>query len=351
MTKGLITVVIPIYNVEKYLDRCLKSVVGQTYRQLEIILVDDGSPDRCPVMCEEWAQKDKRIRVVHKQNAGLGMARNTGIDHATGEYICFFDSDDYVVPDALEAAYSLAAQEKADVICYGFSRIDFQGRMVAQFIPKTEKTVYSGSEVQSLFLPELVAPNPKTGQATNLHMSAWACLYSLERIHAANWRFSSERDIISEDVYSHLRFYMHVTKAAVLSRALYCYCENDTSLTQTYRPDRYKKIKHFYEESIKVCQECGYSTDVYHRVSLPFLAFTISALKQEMRAPASKMQRHQTVISILKDPLFDRIILENRSDQMGLSKSLFFFAARLRLYWICIFLLKLQLYADERGKN
>ena len=98
MVSGLVTVVIPVYNVEAYLDRCVQSVVNQTYKNLEIILIDDGSPDNCPAMCDAWAQKDKRIKVVHKENAGLGYARNTGIEHATGEYICFFDSDDYVAP-------------------------------------------------------------------------------------------------------------------------------------------------------------------------------------------------------------------------------------------------------------
>ena len=84
MYKGLVSVVIPIYNVERYLDCCITSVVQQTYRNLEILLIDDGSPDKCPAMCDAWAARDSRIRVIHKQNAGLGMARNTGIEHATG---------------------------------------------------------------------------------------------------------------------------------------------------------------------------------------------------------------------------------------------------------------------------
>ena len=87
----LVSVVIPIYNVEKYLDRCVSSVVNQTYRNLEIILVDDGSPDNCPAMCDAWAERDSRIRVIHKKNNGQGMARNSGMDIATGKYIFFFD--------------------------------------------------------------------------------------------------------------------------------------------------------------------------------------------------------------------------------------------------------------------
>ena len=96
MDRPAISVVVPVYKVEDYLDRCVASIVSQTYDRLQIILVDDGSPDGCGAMCDAWAEKDSRIKVVHKVNAGLGMARNTGMENATGKYIFFFDSDDYV---------------------------------------------------------------------------------------------------------------------------------------------------------------------------------------------------------------------------------------------------------------
>ena len=92
----LISVIVPVYRVEKYLDRCLQSIAGQTYRNLEIILVDDGSPDSSGAICDAWAAKDSRIRVIHKKNAGAGAARNTGLDVATGEIISMIDSDDYL---------------------------------------------------------------------------------------------------------------------------------------------------------------------------------------------------------------------------------------------------------------
>lgn len=124
---GLLSVVVPVYKVEPYLDRCVESIVNQTYSNLEIILVDDGSPDRCPQMCDEWAKRDGRIKVVHKQNAGLGMARNTGIENAAGEYICFFDSDDYVALDTIEKAYRLAAAEKSDIVLFGYYNVNQDG--------------------------------------------------------------------------------------------------------------------------------------------------------------------------------------------------------------------------------
>ncbi len=92
----LISVIVPVYNVEKYLDRCVESIVNQTYKKLEIILIDDGSPDNCPKMCDDWAKKDSRIKVIHKENGGVSSARNCGLDEAKGEYISFVDSDDVI---------------------------------------------------------------------------------------------------------------------------------------------------------------------------------------------------------------------------------------------------------------
>ena len=106
-SQDLISVIIPIYNVEQYLDRCIDSVKKQTYTNLEIILVDDGSPDNCGKMCDEYAEDDKRIKVIHKENGGLSDARNAGIEIATGEYITFIDSDDYVSLDYVEYMYKL----------------------------------------------------------------------------------------------------------------------------------------------------------------------------------------------------------------------------------------------------
>jgi len=164
MQKGLVTVVLPVYNVEKYLDRCLESVVNQTYRDLEIILVDDGSPDNSPALCEAWAAKDSRIKVIHKKNAGLGMARNTGIENANGEYICFFDSDDYIALDTVESCYIAAQKEDADIVCFGLHNVDDCGTVITNLAPNTEKCIYENDEIMTVFLPEMIAADPDNGR-------------------------------------------------------------------------------------------------------------------------------------------------------------------------------------------
>lgn len=111
-----ISIIVPIYNVENYLDKCIKSIVNQSFKNLEIILVDDGSPDNCPAICDEWAKKDNRIKVIHKENGGLSDARNAGLAVATGEYIAFVDSDDYIEADMYKKLLSVALNNKCDIV-------------------------------------------------------------------------------------------------------------------------------------------------------------------------------------------------------------------------------------------
>ena len=113
---SLISVIVPIYNVEKYLDRCVESIINQTYKNLEIILVDDGSPDNCTQMCDDYAKKDSRIRVVHKENGGLSDARNAGMEVATGEYVSFIDSDDYISLDFYETLFQTMIDNDSDIV-------------------------------------------------------------------------------------------------------------------------------------------------------------------------------------------------------------------------------------------
>ena len=126
--KALISIIIPVYKVEKYLEKCIQSVINQTYENLQIILVDDGSPDNCGKICDEYAKKDHRIEVIHKSNGGLSDARNKGLEIAKGEYIGFVDSDDYIEADMYEVLYNLLKQYNADVSICNFYTVS-QGKI------------------------------------------------------------------------------------------------------------------------------------------------------------------------------------------------------------------------------
>jgi glycosyltransferase involved in cell wall biosynthesis len=137
----LISVIVPIYKVEAYLDKCVQSIVNQTYHNLEIILVDDGSPDNCPTMCDAWAQKDRRIKVVHKKNGGLSDARNAGLAMATGQMVSFIDSDDWIDPEFLQTLYDALQQNNAQIAECAIRLVDEEGHVLSHRGPGKSETI------------------------------------------------------------------------------------------------------------------------------------------------------------------------------------------------------------------
>ena len=279
MQKGLVTVVIPIYNGFKYFNRCVESVVNQTYRNIEIILVDDGSKDGSSHLCDVWADKDKRIKVIHKENAGQGIARNNGIALAQGESICFIDSDDYIKSNMIESAVALMEKEKSDIVVFGLECIEKNNKTSKIIIPTPKKNRYNGEEIIKEFLPDLIGRDPYTGFTANLYMSAWVCLYSMRNIRENNWEFISEREIYSEDTYSLLNFYKNVNRVSILKEALYCYCSNDgISYSRTIKDDWYLSLKEYHRKCVRLCRELEYPEKIIERLSQLILSFMIAAM-------------------------------------------------------------------------
>lgn len=139
----MISVIIPVYNVKEFLNECVDSIINQTYTDLEIILIDDGSTDGCGEICDNYAQKDKRIRVIHQKNQGLSAARNTGLEHMQGDYLTFLDSDDYLMPSTLEHMLSLAKKHEADMVACPFWRLEEDGSL----FPLDNHKPINGTEV------------------------------------------------------------------------------------------------------------------------------------------------------------------------------------------------------------
>lgn len=132
MKQPLISIIVPVYKVEKYLEKCIESILMQTYKNIELILVDDGSPDMCPVICDKYADKDSRVVVVHKKNGGLSDARNAGLAIAQGEFISFIDSDDFVSEDFCELLLRAALKEKADMAICNYLVVDEEGNLIQE---------------------------------------------------------------------------------------------------------------------------------------------------------------------------------------------------------------------------
>lgn len=238
-----VSVIIPCYNVEKYLDRCMKSIVGQTLQEIEIILVDDKSPDGTPQSCNEWAGKDNRVKVIHKtQNEGLGYARNTGLEHATGEYVAFVDSDDFVGLDMYETLYNKAVGEKADVVysnCY-FYKSENQKHIRYDV---TEDTSFVGKKEVDDFLLDIVGPLPSFPHNVKYMMSVWHAIYKRRILEDNHICFVSERELISEDLVFDIDYLHHCNKIIYLKDAFYYYCDNGESLSRKLDKTRYNRHK------------------------------------------------------------------------------------------------------------
>ena len=244
-----VSIVIPVYNVEKYLDRCVNSVLNQTLKEIEIILVDDGSPDRCPEMCDRYSEQDSRIKVIHKINGGLGMARNSGMQIANGEFVAFVDSDDFVQKDMYEKFYESAKGNNLDVCVGGFYRVSRDGGINSCY-PALKNQLFIGKEIYTNVFLNLLGSRVDYYDDIFLNASSCFCIYSVKMLKKNNISFYSEREYISEDLIFNLEAFKYAGKVYFLNECFYTYCENLQSLTQKYRQDRYSKFK-ILDEKLK----------------------------------------------------------------------------------------------------
>ena len=210
----LISVIVPIYNVEKYLARCVDSIVNQTYKNLEIILVDDGSPDSCPQMCDDYAEKDSRIKVVHKKNGGLSDARNAGMAVATGEYISFIDSDDYVSDDFFECLLDVMNKENSDIAECSVVKF-YEDNRFDEFSDDLSVKTYDTQDAMSA----LIAENP-------FHQHVWNKLYKTELVKDIPYAVSK----LNEDEFWTYQVFGRANKVSKLNKTMYYYFQRNSSI-------------------------------------------------------------------------------------------------------------------------
>ncbi len=228
----LISVIVPVYNVEKYLDRCVESIVNQTYTNLEIILVDDGSPDNCPKMCDDWAKKDNRIKVIHKENGGVSSARNIGLDNALGKYIAFCDPDDLIHPQMYEVLYKFAKDNDAECVVCNFENFsDFNNIKVQDIILENKYECFSGKQAYEYI---------RLSDKCNMIGCVWNKLFLKSSIHIL--RFDTSLSY-GEDLCFVLTFLSTIESMIVLDDVfLYYYFIRNDSVMRTLDSKKYLKL-------------------------------------------------------------------------------------------------------------
>lgn len=220
MSEPIISVIIPVYKVEKYLHKCVSSVMSQSYKNLEIILIDDGSPDNCPKLCDDFALMDSRIKVIHKTNGGLSSARNAGLDIATGDYIAFVDSDDWVENNAYEEMLKLADKSGAEIVCCGAVKTDGEKDIEKCFCYYPTGTVCSAKDIVRDILTDKIGSQ------------VWRALYS--RKCWEKLRFPDGR--LYEDIPTTFKAYLMANKVAFIDECYYKYRMNMNGISLAKNP-------------------------------------------------------------------------------------------------------------------
>lgn len=268
-----ISVIIPIYNVECYLKKCLDSVINQTYNNLEIILIDDGSPDKCGIICDEYAKNDSRIRVIHKKNGGLSAARNDALKLVTGKWISFVDSDDYCELDLYEKILPLAVEHDADIVLYGIYRGTVTGEIPVH--PFSKEFVTENKE----FISEL-QQSALNGRYTPISTSKWCQGYPWDKLFKASLILDNRLEFstkvrANEDVIFNIHAFQFAKKIVYVDSLLYHFCFNPNSIGKKFTPDRVKVDMAVYSELFDIGKRYGLSDSYYQAVDTRIVTNTV----------------------------------------------------------------------------
>jgi glycosyltransferase involved in cell wall biosynthesis len=329
------SIVLPIYNVEPYLDRCIQSVLSQSFTDYELILVDDGSTDGCPGICDAYGEKYAFIRVIHKENGGLSSARNAGTEAAKGEYIWWVDSDDWIEPDALQVLYEASKDQNADMVKFNYFRVQS---------PKSEHKsnarpgVYMMEDVEELRNLAMCSPGKFT-------LSAWSNIYSRKFLAENKLSFVSERIICSEDYLFNLQALLLAQKIVVITDALYSYILREGSLSkkrhvvnmpQKYT-DMYHRIRAFFGEKGKLPEYEGricrfYAWHLVHGVCIinEYQATELRSVR-EIRRNVRALLRAKDVQAALRKCDRTGLSLKNRMRIRAMKHGM-----EPLFYWLCV---------------
>ena len=258
-----VSVIVPVYQVEAYLPRCLDSILAQTFDDFELILVDDGTKDGCPAIMQAYAQRDSRIRQIHKENGGLSSARNAGLEIARGEYIAFVDSDDYVAPQWLEETVRAADETGAQQVLYNYALV-VDGQAQGSYLRFDSETI----DVDRLGLANYFY---RYWMPYRHGQEAWSKLYRRSVIEENHLRYAPNDEIFAEDTLFSAMYLLHTKKIAALSKAYVNYMQRSGSLMAAKKPRLARRLMTLSVRLCRYAQQEGRAQEL--RDVLPVLCY------------------------------------------------------------------------------
>lgn len=310
-----ISVIVPVYNSEKYLKRCIDSILNQTYKAIELILVDDGSPDNCGKICDEYAKKDKRVRVIHKTNAGVSAARNSGLEIASGNYATFVDSDDYIEPEMYSNMMEKVHQYNCDVVMCDCIK-DFTDHSEI-YTHDIRAGFYDKEQLVNEYYPHLLMMENIEYPAT---ISNWLILFNRNKLgnlrYVVGVRYSEDLLFGAQLVYNTDSFYY------MKEQAYYHYYMNPTSATHKFTVDKWNDYKTLHFEINKYFSECE-SFDFSHQIDLCLLFFVYNSVSNIFSADnLEREKKFEIVRNILGDNEVRRMFSNIKVLKLPISKKL-----------------------------
>ena len=344
----LVSVIVPIYKAKEYLNQCVQSLYTQTYSNIEIILVDDGSPDECPAICNELAKSDARIHVIHKENEGAAIARKSGLDVAAGAYVVFVDSDDWLDTDTISECVSTALSDNTDCVMFGYVREYPQDSTPTSL--SEDSFSYDQTMSEEQIHRRIVGPiieelqNP---QKLDSMSPVWGKLYRLST--AKNGRTLSERIVgTSEDTIFNL-YALDGCKISYINKCFYHYRKsNAQSITAQHKPDLAEKWDVMYGIMQEYIDGSG-RADEYHTPFLNRVACGMIGLGlNEIGSTESIWKKAQRIRAILDKPLYREAFRQLDTSYCGAKWKLFFLLCKKRWTFLLAALLRIMNYLRSR---
>lgn len=347
----LISIVVPVYHVAAYIHRCVDSILNQSYRNLEVILVDDGGDDVCPAICDEYALFDNRVICVHKENSGQSFARKAGVESAAGEYILFVDADDWLETNAVEKSLRAAVEFDADVVCFGYKRVYEKNTFLTSVFPQVEeKQAWLHGQIPELQrrIVGLVGKELAYVESADRMAPMWGKLYRANVVAAGKW--VSERETgSSEDAIFNLYALSACKKFVYINDYLYCYRKtNEQATTRRYRKNMVGQWERLFEYFSEFCEQNGcsqrYTGALANRICLSIIGIGLN----ELSNPKGFFEKAKNLRQVLNKPLWKKAYAQLDFRYLPLKWKVFFSLCRLKCTEILLIILFLIEYLKKR---
>lgn len=339
-----ISIIVPVYNMELYLEQCLDSLINQTFRDIEIICINDGSHDGSIDILNKYAKQDERVSIINKKNGGLSDSRNVGIKKATGKYIMFVDSDDWIDIDTCKNAYDIAEKNKSQIVMWSYVR-EFGNKTKSKKIFSTSKENYKDREVNMLRRRLFGLTNEELANPENADslVTAWGKLYLREIIALNNIEFIDTKIIGTEDALFNIEVFGYVNKVSYIDEYFYHYRKvNKDSLTTSYNKNLYIRWQTLYDYMQKIIEsenlDQEYKSALNNRIALSIIGIGLN----EIRCKDKKIcQKAKFISNVLENERYIKAYDNLELKYFKLHWKIFFTLCRYR----CPKILTLLLYA------